>query len=86
MIPGNLCKQLLHNCCVPEKLPDRPMTGKTPFFGLDQGRWGKHEKRQFWGSKTPIKPVENLLFYPNHFSVGDYLPGKGAQPQNITNS
>jgi hypothetical protein len=26
------------------------------------------------------KPVKNLLFYPYHLSVGDYLPMKGSHP------
>jgi hypothetical protein len=44
------------------------------------------EKGCFGDLKFPTKPVENLLFYLHRFSVGDYLPMKGPDPQNIINS
>ena len=52
--------------------------------GLEQGENGK--KACFGDLKFPAKPVENLLFSLHRSSVGDYLPLKGPDPQNSTNS
>ena len=52
--------------------------------GLEQG---EREKNTCFGDlKFPTKPVENLLFYLHRVSVGDYLPGKGPDPQNSPHS
>jgi hypothetical protein len=46
-------------------------------MGWSRGKW----KKACCGDlKVPTKPVENLLFYMHHFSIGDYLPVKGSQP------
>ena len=52
--------------------------------GLEEGE--REKKGCFGDLKFPTKPVENLLFYLHRFSVGDYLPMKGPDPQNSTNS
>jgi hypothetical protein len=68
----------------------------------DPSPWGDHagstvpsDKRKehlFWGCgfsgdrEFPLKPFHDLLFYLHRVSVGDYLPGKGPDPQNSTNS
>jgi len=60
------------------------LEGKTPF--LWAGGEGNRKKACFGDLEFPSKPVENLLFYLHRFSVGDYLPGKGPDPKNSTNS
>jgi hypothetical protein len=46
--------------------------------GLELG--GRGKKDCFGDLEFRAKPVENLLFYPHRFSVGDYLPVKGFRP------
>ena len=45
------------------------------------GAGGKTGKALFSRiGNSPQNRYKNLLFYPYHFSVGDYLPGKGSRP------
>jgi hypothetical protein len=56
--------------------------------------WSMRKQKEglFWGCgfsgdrEFPLKPLQDLLFYLHHFSVGNYLPREVSQPQKITNS